>query len=100
MTSTKRTRNDENISFSFVDLSISAPKRVRQTGHSVSLIEIQNLCEPPNTPAMPLYSQKLLVGRQARRTSEAKFRVEQVLGSVTATGYNSLFAFVDVAEHP
>jgi len=98
MSSTKRTRNAENKPFSFVDASTPAPKRIRRTAQSLSFAEIQNLRDEraaKDACEAHLLAETTRQAVEEKHRTEAKLRVEKVLGSVTAAGYGSLFAFMD-----
>jgi hypothetical protein len=98
MASSKRPRNDENSSFSFVDSSTSLPKRIRCSTQSISLAEIQNL--QAERAAKDARDARLIedLSRKAaeeKQRGDLTSRVRQVLESMTAAGYDSLYAFVD-----
>jgi hypothetical protein len=87
MASSKRSRHDENTSFSFVDQSAPATKRPWLKAQPVTLAEIKNLQQER--------AQKDQAATEVRARAEAKARVEHVLGSITAAGYETLYGFVD-----
>ena len=87
MASSKRLRQDENASLSFVDQSTPVPKRPRLKAQTITLAEIQNLQQ-----ARALKDQEA-ADVLARTASKA--RIEQVLGSITSAGYQSLYDFID-----
>jgi hypothetical protein len=87
MSTSKRRRNDENTPFIVVDPSTPVPKRPRLKAQSVSLAEIHNLQQERAEKDAALVLE--------RQRADAKSRVEAVLGSMTAAGYNSLYDFVD-----
>jgi len=87
MASSKRPRCDENTSFSFVDQSAPSTKRPRLNAQPVTLAEIKNLQQEQ--------VQKDQAAAEVRAWAEAKARVEQVLGSITAARYETLYGFVD-----
>jgi hypothetical protein len=87
MASSKRPRRDENTSFSFVDQSAPSTKRPRLKAQPVTLAEIKNLQQER--------AQKDQAAAEVGARAEAKARVEQVLGSITTAGYETLYGFVD-----
>jgi hypothetical protein len=87
MASSKRPRNDENTSLSFVDQSTPVPKRPRLRAQAFTLVEIKNLQQER--------AQKDWAAADVKARTDEKSRIEQVLGSVTAAGYQSLYDFVD-----
>jgi hypothetical protein len=87
MASSKRHRTDENTSFSFIDQSTPVPKRPRLKAQPVTLAEIKNLQQER--------AQKDQAASEAKARAATKHRIEQVLGSITAAGYETLYAFVD-----
>ena len=86
MASSKRLRNDENTSLSFVE-STPVSKHPRLRAQAFTLAEIQNLQQEQ--------AQKDRAAADAKARADEKSRVEQVLGSVTAAGYQSLYDFMD-----
>lgn len=103
MASSKRTRNShgENSTFTFVDCSLPAPKRPRRVTQSVSLADIWNLQqERANTiVGDEVLENSLRKAAAEKQAAEVKLRVGQVLRSVTAAGYDSLFGFMDELPH-
>ena len=87
MASSKRPRHDENTSFSFVDQSTPTTKRPRLKAQPITLAEIKNVWQER--------VQKDQAAAEVRAWAEAKARVEQVLGSITAARYETLYGFVD-----
>jgi hypothetical protein len=87
MASSKRPRTDENTSFSFIDQSTPVPKRLRLKAQPVTLAEIKNLQQER--------AQRDQAAAEAKARAATKHRIEQVLGSITAAGYETLYAFVD-----
>ena len=73
--------------FSFVDQSTSAIKCPRLKAQPVTLAEIKNLQQEQ--------VHKDQAAAEVRARAEAKARVEQVLSSITAVGYETLYGFVD-----
>ena len=92
MLSTKHTQNDENTPFLSVDPSTPALKFFQWTAQSLSFVKIQNLWD--KRAAKDTY-EAYLFAKTTRWAVKDKLCVEKVLGSVTAAGYSSLFAFVD-----
>jgi hypothetical protein len=96
MASSKRTRHDEN-SFAFIDMSTPAPKRPRRTAQPVTLAEVRNLQqERAERDAKEAEDLKESIAKAAeeRHLTESKLRVETVLRSITAAGYESLYGFI------
>ena len=87
MASSKRPQRDENTSFSFIDQSTPSTKRPRLKAQPVTLAEIKNLQQER--------AQKDQAAAEVGARAEAKARVEQVLGSITTAGYETLYGFVD-----
>ena len=87
MASSKRQRQDENTSISFVDQSTPIPKRPRLKAQTITFAEIKNLQQAR--------AQKDQEAADVLARAVSKARVEQVLGSITSAGYQSLYDFVD-----
>lgn len=102
MAGSKRSRNDENNPLVFLQPYTSGPKRTRRIAQSISLPDIQNLqTERAKRDAELTASvhQSLEKSNEEKKAAEVKFRVQQVLNSVSAAGYQSLFGFVDELLH-
>lgn len=86
MASSKRVRNDENTPLSFIDQSTPTPKRRRLKAQSVTLAEVKNIQQER--------AQRDKAAADVKEQANAKSRVERVLGSITAAGYETLYEFV------
>jgi hypothetical protein len=73
--------------FSFVDQSTPTTKCPQLKAQPVTLAEIKNLQQER--------AQKDQAAAEVRAWMGAKARVEQVLSSITAAGYEMLYRFVD-----
>ena len=87
MASSKWPRHDENTSFSFVDQSTPTTKCWWLKAQPVTLVEIKNIQQEQ--------AKKGQAAAEVRAQAEVKAWVEQVLGSITAAGYETLYGFVD-----
>ena len=102
MANSKRARNDENKPFIFLDSSTQAFKCPRRVAQSVSLPDIQNLQQErarKDAAHAESLEEGLREAAEEKQCAEVKSRVEQVLKSVTAAGYKSLFEFVNELLH-
>jgi len=71
----------------FVDQSTPTTKHPRLKAQPITLAEIKNVQQER--------AQKDQAAAEVRAWAEAKARVEQVLGSITAARYETLYGFVD-----
>ena len=81
MVSSKQPRRDENTSFSFVDQSAPSTKHPWLKAQPVTLAEIKNLQQER--------------AQKDQAAAEVRAWAEEVLGNITAAGYETLYGFVD-----
>ena len=86
MASSKRLRNNENTSLLFVE-STPVSKHPQLRAQAFTLAEIQNLQQE--------WAQKDWAAADVKAHTDEKSHVEQVLGSITTAGYQSLYDFMD-----
>jgi hypothetical protein len=87
MASSKRQQQDENTSILFVDQSTPIPKCLRLKAQTITFAEIKNLQQAQ--------AQKDQEAADVLARAVSKARIEQVLRSITSTGYQLLYDFVD-----
>jgi len=87
MVSSKRGQNDENSPLTFIDHSTPIPKHPRLKALPLTPVEIKNIQAKHARTAKEVLDTKERV--------DSKSRVEHVLGSIAAAGYETLYAFVD-----
>ena len=87
MASSKWPQTDENTSFLFIDQSMPVPKCPQLKAQAVTLVEIEKLQQE--------WAQRDQAAAEAKAWAGTKHHIKQVLGSITAAGYETLYAFVD-----
>jgi hypothetical protein len=87
MASSKQPQNDENTLVLFIDQSTLVSKHPQLRAQAFTLVEINNLQQEQ--------AQKDQAATNAKAHADEKSHIEQVLGSVTAAGYQSVYDFVD-----
>jgi hypothetical protein len=87
MVSSKWPQNNENMLLSFMYQSTPVPKHPQPRAQAFTLVEIKNLQQEQ--------AQKDWTAADAKARTDKKSHVEQVLRSITAAGYQSLYDFVD-----
>ena len=87
MVSSKWPQNDENMLLSFMYQSTPGPKHPQLRAQAFTLVEIKNFQQER--------AQKDWAAADTKARTDEKSHVEQVLRSITAAGYQSLYDFVD-----
>jgi hypothetical protein len=87
MVSSKWPWNDKNMSLSLMYQSTPVPKHPQLRAQAFTLVEMKNLQQE--------WAQNDWAATDAKVHADEKSHVEQVLQSITAAGYQSLYDFVD-----